>query len=172
MIAHGRAVPISFSAMAAALSCVIALEVGNWRQPEPASPVRAAKAAEPNQALVPTGPDPYQDWFNQILARPLFNPDRHPIESGVRGLPRLTGIVVAGPQRVAIFAGPSNGRPVLAQAGARIGAYEVRSIADEGVTVVGPTGTSLVRPAFDPAQPAAPQAGRSTNLLPNRPQGR
>lgn len=171
MIAPGRAAPIGLSAMAAALSCIIALEAATWRKPVPASPVRPTKAAVPNLAPSAAGPDPHEDWFNQILARPLFNPDRRPIESGVRGLPRLTGIVVAGAQRVAIFAGPSNGRPVLAQAGAHIGAYEVRSIADEGVTVVGPTGTSLVRPAFDPARPAATQAPRPANLQPNRPQG-
>ena len=120
----------------------------------------------------PRGLDSHEDWFNEILARPLFNPDRRPIEAGVRGLPRLTGIVVAGSQRVAIFAGPSNGRPVLAQAGAHIGAYEVRSIADEGVTVVGPTGTSLVRPAFAPARPTAPDTARPATLQPNRPQAK
>ena len=118
------------------------------------------------------GPDPHEDWFNQILARPLFNPDRRPIDTGARGLPRLTGIVVAGAQRVAIFAGPPNGHPVLVQAGARIGAYEVRSIADEGVTVVGPAGTSLVRPAFDPTQQSASQPARPANLQPNRPPAR
>jgi hypothetical protein len=171
MIALGRAAPIGLSAMAAALACVIALEAATWRQPVPASPAQPTKAAGPNRAPTAVGPNPHDDWFSQILARPLFNPDRRPIESGVRGLPRLTGIVVAGSQRVAIFAGPSNGRPVLAQAGARIGAYEVRSIDDEGVTLVGPAGTSLVRPAFDPARPAAPQAVRPANLQPTRPQG-
>jgi hypothetical protein len=171
MIALGRAAPIGLTAMAAALSCIIALEAATWRQPLSPTAERPTKPAVPNQAPTATGPDPHEDWFNKILARPLFNPDRHPIESGVRGLPRLTGIVVAGSQRVAIFAGPSNGRPILAQAGARIGAYEIRSIADEGVTVVGPTGTSLVRPAFDPARPAAPQTARPANLQPTRPQG-
>jgi hypothetical protein len=172
MIALGRAVPIGLSAMAAALSCVIALEAATRPHAIPASRVQPPKAAVPNLTPVAEGPDPHEDWFNQILARPLFNPDRRPIESGVRGLPRLTGIVVAGSERVAIFSGPPNGRPVLAQAGAHIGAYEVRSIADDGVTVVGPTGTSLVRPAFDPARPAAPQAAKPANLQPNRPHAR
>jgi hypothetical protein len=172
MITLGRAAPVFLSAMAAMLSGVIALEAVTWRQPLPTAAARPARPAEPNQVAKATGPDPHNDWFNQTLARPLFSPDRHPIEAGARGLPRLTGIVVAGPQRIAIFAGTSNGRPVLAQAGARIGAYEVRSIADEGVTVVGPTGTSLVRPAFDPARPAAPQTARPANLQPSQPQGR
>jgi hypothetical protein len=126
----------------------------------------------PSRPPKAAGPDPHEDWFRQILARPLFNPDRRPIDSGVRGLPRLTGIVVAGSQRVAIFAGPANGHPVLAQAGARIGVYQVRSIDDDGVTVVGPAGTSLVRPTFDPARPATPEAARPAGLLPNRPQAR
>jgi len=172
MIALGRAAPIVLSAIAAALACAIALEVADSHHSVPATPIRPSKAIAQNQAPLAEGPDSHENWLNQILGRPLFNPDRRPIESGVRGLPRLTGIVVAGSQRVAIFAGPSNGRPVLAQAGAHIGAYEVRSIADEGVTVVGPTGTSLVRPAFDPARPAAPQSPKPANLQPNRPQAR
>jgi hypothetical protein len=172
MMALGRAVPIALSAIAAALTCVIVLEAATPRHPMSASPVGLTEAVVANQAATTAGPDSHEDWFNQILARPLFNPDRRPVEAGVRGLPRLTGIVVAGSQRVAIFAGPSNGRPVLAQTGAHIGAYEVRGIADEGVTVVGPTGTSLVRPAFDPARPAPPEAARPGNLQPNRPQAK
>ena len=72
------------------------------------------------------------------LARPLFSPTRRGVETAVIGLPRLTGIVVAGSERIDFFAGPTNEHPIVAQAGAHVGAYEVQTIADTGVTVVGP----------------------------------
>ena len=103
-------------------------------------------------------------WLDQILGRPLFAPDRRPVETGVSGLPRLTGIVVTESERFAIFAGPSGDRPIVAQAGAHVGAYEVRSIGDGLVTVSGPSGTSSVRPVFDVARPPP------TMSLPGRPQ--
>ena len=96
---------------------------------------------------------------NEIMARPLFNPTRRPVETTVSGLPRLTGIVVAGSERVAIFAAPANEHPIVAHSGARVGAYEVQTIGDDGVTVVGPGGTTLIRPIFDVARPAGPAPG-------------
>ena len=81
--------------------------------------------------------------------------DRRPAASGARsvsGLPRLSGIIVAGGRKVAIFAAP--GKPIVAEEGLRLGAYEVTAISDSGVTVAGPEGTTVLRPLFDPAQPA------------------
>ncbi len=98
-------------------------------------------------------------WLTEIMARPLFNPTRRPVETTVSGLPRLTGIVVAGSERVAIFAAPANEHPIVAHSGARVGAYEVQTIGDDGVTVVGPGGTTLIRPIFDVARPAGPAPG-------------
>lgn len=92
-----------------------------------------------------------------ILARPLFSPDRRPAASGARsvsGLPRLAGIVVTGSRKVAIFAAPAGGKPVVADEGGRLGAYDVRAINEDGVTVVGPEGALVLRPIFDPAPPA------------------
>jgi hypothetical protein len=101
-------------------------------------------------------PDRHSDWQREILARPLFSPTRRPVETAaVSGLPRLTGIVVTGSERIAIFAAPANEHPIVAQAGAHVGAYEVKTIADTGVTVVGPGGTTLIRPIFDVARPAS-----------------
>jgi hypothetical protein len=169
MISLARGLPIGLSALAAGLCLVIGLEVSDWPS-DAASPttVRVKADQGPVAATTPRVPDQHAAWLTEIMARPLFSPDRHPVEIGVRGLPRLTGIVVAGAQRVAIFAGPSNGRPIVAQAGARVGAYEVHTVDDDGVTVVGPEGTSTIRPVFDPKQPAAPQT-RAGNLLSTRP---
>ncbi len=172
MISLGRGLPIGLSALAAGLCFVIGLEVSDW-PPDAASPttVRVKADQGPVAATTPRVPDQHAAWLTEIMARPLFSPDRHPVEIGVRGLPRLTGVVVAGSKRVAIFAGPSNGRPIVAQAGAHVGPYEVRIVADDGVTVVGPEGISLIRPVFDPKQPAA-SAPRAGNLLPTKPTAR
>jgi hypothetical protein len=66
-------------------------------------------------------------------------------------LPRLSGIVVSGSHKLAIFAG--SGKPIVAEEGVRLGAYDVTAISDAGVTVVGPEGTTVLRPLFDPAPP-------------------
>jgi hypothetical protein len=109
------------------------------------------------------------EWLNEITARPLFSPTRRPVETTVSGLPRLTGIVVAGSERVAIFAAPANEHPIVAHLGTRVGAYEVETIADDGVTVVGPGGTTLIRPIFDVARPASPPGTPGAHVQPARP---
>jgi hypothetical protein len=119
---------------------------------------RVSLAARQGPTDAPGAPDRLAQWLNDILARPLFSPTRRPVETTVSGLPRLTGIVVTGSERIAIFAGPANEHPIVAQAGAHVGAYEVQTIADAGVTVVGPGGTTLIKPIFDVARPAGPAA--------------
>ena len=96
----------------------------------------------------------------EILARPVFNPDRRPVGTGTRsvaGLTRLTGIIVTGSHKVAIFAAEAGGKPVVAEEGSRINAYELKAISNTGVTVVGPTGTIVMAPLFDPTPPPAPK---------------
>jgi hypothetical protein len=120
------------------------------------------------------GSDHRAEWLNEITARPLFSPTRRPVETTVSGLPRLTGIVVAGSERVAIFAAPASEHPIVAHPGTRVGAYEVQSIADDGVTVAGPGGTTLIRPIFDLARPAslAPPGTPAARAQPARPAAR
>lgn len=169
MMRIGRGLPIGLSAVAAGLCAVIGLEVSGWRQDAgspAAEPPRVAR--HPVAAAAPVEPDQHAAWLNEILARPLFSPTRHSVEVGVRGLPRLTGIIVAGSQRMAIFAGPSDGHPIIAQTGTHIGAYEVQTVAGDGVTVAGPTGISMIRPAFDASRPASP-GPRAGTSFPARP---
>jgi hypothetical protein len=160
MIGWGRSVPIGLGVAALALCLVIAAEIlGGPGTASPGSQDRIAAPAPQGRTGVPEAPDRHGAWLKQILARPLFSPGRHPAEvtaAGVQGLPRLTGVVVTGSQRIAIFAAPSNGHPIVAESGAHVGAYEVQAIADGGVTVVGPEGTTLLRPAFDAARVPAP----------------
>jgi hypothetical protein len=148
------------TAIVLGLSGVIGLEILNWQaMPEetrPARPVSVAPSGIPAAQAEP--PDGRDDRLSTILARPLFSPDRRPAASGARsvsGLPRLAGIVVTGSQRTAIFAAPPGSKPVVADEGARIGAYNVKAISEAGVTVVGPEGTTMLRPMFDTAPPPA-----------------
>ena len=172
MIGRDRGVPIALCAAAFSLCLIIAAEImGGLATASPGSPDRIAAPRRTHQADPADPPDRHASWLNQVLARPLFSPGRHPVElaaAGVQGLPRLTGVVLAGSQRIAIFAAPSSGHPIIAESGAHVGAYEVRSIADAGVTVVGPEGTTLLKPSFDvahvspaPAVPLRPQPVRA-----------
>jgi hypothetical protein len=153
----------SLAAVALGLSGMIGIEILSWQSAsEDAAlvrPVRAAPSGAPIGAPAARGePSESRDErLGIILARPLFSPDRRPAASGARsvsGLPRLAGIVVTGSRKVAIFAAPSGGKPVVADEGGRLGAYDVRAINEDGVTVVGPEGALVLRPIFDPAPPA------------------
>ncbi|MBV8576664.1 MAG: hypothetical protein JOZ58_16730 [Acetobacteraceae bacterium] len=145
------------TAVALGLSGVIGLEILTWQaMPEEAvvRPVSVAPSASPAAQAAPS--DSHDEQLNTILARPLFSPNRRPAASGARsvsGLPRLAGIVVTGSRRTAIFAAPPGGKLVVADEGTRIGAYDVKGISEAGVTVVGPEGTTVLRPMFDAASP-------------------
>lgn len=143
-----------------ALSGVIAVEIVAG-QPAPdrlPNPIAAEKAKQTPGAVEPA----FQNdvLLREILARPVFSPDRRPIASKARatsGLSRLTAIIITDSKQVAIFAAPSGGRPIAAEKGERIGAYEVRDITSAGVTVSGPDGTTIITPIFDAAPPPAKQ---------------
>jgi hypothetical protein len=150
---------VGLAAVVLGLSGVIGLEILGWRSvPEDsalARPVRVAPVGAPAARAAPL--EHRDERLGIILARPLFSPDRRPAASGARsvsGLPRLAGIVVTGSRKVAIFAAPSGGKPVVADEGGRLGAYDVKAINADGVTVVGPEGAMVLRPIFDPAPPA------------------
>lgn len=120
-------------------------------------------------------------WVSTILDRPLFSPTRRPPRGAAAsasaggGLPRLSGVMVSGSQTRAIFAGAAGTKTVIAGEGARIGAYVVQSIGAGQVTLVGPDGPLVVRPAFDAAArsatlptPAAPETAVSAAELGRR----
>jgi hypothetical protein len=147
---------IALLAASAALCLVIALEIFGWRQSAPSQgPTAGAIAGHgaPDDAARSAGRR--DAWLQESLARPLFSFNRRPVEVGMRGLPRLTGIVLAGSYRIAIFAGPSDEHPIIAQAGGHVGAYEVHAITEAGVTVAGPEGTTLIKPVFDVGRASA-----------------
>ncbi|WP_428487843.1 hypothetical protein [Rhodopila sp.] len=149
------------SLLALALSGTIAFELAHRdTRPvdAPAAPTHAPNAATRTQ-VTPSRTE-IDRRLSEILARPVFSPDRRPVDSGthsVAGLSRLTGIVVTGSRKIAIFAAPSGEQPIVVEEGSHINAFEVTSITSAGVTVVGPGGSAVMTPVFDPAPPNAPR---------------
>lgn len=140
----------------------IAFEIAAW-QAQPVGP--SAGPVRPLNAESDSRPKPPRNdvagRVKEVLARPLFSPDRRPKGLGtksVAGLSRLTGVVVTGSRKIAIFAAAPGEHPVVVEEGSRINAFEVKGISDAGVTVVGPAGTMLITPSFDAAPPASKQA--------------
>ena len=151
---------------AAALAGVIGLELANFLAPLPEPPPVPVAAGAPHvavrRAALPAG------WQVTLLARPLFSPGRRPprvADGGARtpGLPRLTGVVVAPDGRRAIFAGGK----VLAE-GAMLGRYRIAAIEVGRVTLQGPEGPEVLRPAFAGGARTAPPA-RAATLAAARP---
>ncbi len=68
--------------------------------------------------------------------------------------PRLTGIIIAGPRRVAIFDSPP-GQPTSVQEGETVAAYTVRLIGPGGVQVER-EGRRIALALTQSAQPAVP----------------
>jgi len=97
------------------------------------------------------------DMTASISGRPLFNPARRPppgkpaVPSGsapADALPRLTGVIVGPAGGRAIFAGGS-GKSRTAAAGDNIGGgFRIRSIEPGRVTLLGPEGPRVLRPAY------------------------
>jgi hypothetical protein len=150
---------VGLVAIAFGLSGVIGFEIQDWQAiPQEAALVRPLSVASAGAPTAQAEPSKRRvDWLNTILARPLFSPDRRPAAScsrSISGLPRLAGIVVTGSRKVAIFAAPpGGGKPVVLDEGMRFGAYDVKAISEAGVTVVGPEGTTVLRPIFDATPP-------------------
>jgi hypothetical protein len=168
MIIPGRAEWIGVAGLGLILSATIAFEIaGPAAEPQvpPAGVMAPLRDAQPGPAQ---SPDRHGAWLRDVLARPLFSPDRKPVGTGdVRGLPRLTGIIVSETRRLAIFASATGDHPLVREAGARIGAYEVKAIDETGVTVTGPGGTNVIRPLFD-SGPAAVKRAPTPRVEPPR----
>lgn len=140
-------------AVAGVLAVVVASEIVDMPRGRvaPAGPYDArAKHTAPRAHA-----ENVQAWVGNILARPLFSPDRRPAAgmddaaaAGVPGLPRLTGILVGPFGRSAIFAGNAS-KPVVLGEGGRIDAYTVRSIDATEVRLDGPSGVQRLQPEFD-----------------------
>ena len=157
---------------AVALAGVIAWEVTATVPEASDVPHMSERGTVPTPTALALPDRPIEAWKQQVLARPLFNPSRRPIASAGRessGLPRLSAIILTGPQKLAIFAGGAGGRSIALGEGGHIGGYEVTDIGSAGATVVGPEGQTVVSLAFDPAAPSRERpapASRTEKLRP------
>ena len=117
-------------------------------------PARALPAADPHRARPAAA-------MAQILARPLFRPDRRPVAvaagTAATSMPRLSGILRGDAVRLAIFAAPS-GKPVLLGEGAHLGGYRIVRIGRRAVLLEGPRGRLRLVPRFAHETGAAPPA--------------
>lgn len=158
----GVARPLVLAAILCVLAGGIAFEIqGSGTGATAQSPVPRESGVVPTVQVGGVGmADSLRSWRDQILSRPLFSPDRRPVEAAVQsvsGLPRLTGMILTDSRKVAIFASPSGGRSIVAEEGSRVGVYEVRTITNTSVTVAGPDGMTVLKPNFDPAPVANPR---------------
>ncbi len=140
--------------LGSALAVIVVLEGASGNNEfEPARPQTGAETAPPGFSATGQA-DQAERWIATALARPLFSPDRRPPPPGggpgLAEIPRLSGILVTPAGRSAIFAPAGASKPVVATEGTTLGAYVVKSIGPDEVTVVGPSGPRLLHPAFDP----------------------
>ncbi len=144
------------------LAAVIGAEVASGPSGDGAPPsTRLTIAASPAS---PPAVTHYDDWVSTVRTRPLFSPDRRPLpevitssDSGISGLPRLTGIIIGPYGRSAIFAAEGS-KPIVLQEGGRLGAYMVKSINVAEVRLIGPDGARILSPTFDRSVNQTPQA--------------
>jgi len=155
----------------AALIGVLAIELRSLSmddQPAILAPTPLRIQAHP--AATPSGVQ--REAMAAILARPLFSPGRRPAAlpmasaAPAAALPRLSGTIVHGADRSVIFVPASGGKPVVAHEGAVVGGYTVQAIHAGRVTLAGPDGVHVLRPAFDPQSPAVRSSAVGTPALP------
>jgi hypothetical protein len=152
---------IKLAALAAALLAVIGYELRSYEGVEAAAePGRMPSFAPTATEAVPVAHDRSAE-LETILARPLFQPDRHPAPEAAASpkLGRLAGIIVSGTEKRLIFAGSSGGKPIVVKEGDHVDADVVESISDEHAALSGPEGVKVITPSFDakstaPAHPA------------------
>jgi general secretion pathway protein N len=156
------------TALLIALVGTVAFELRGADLQPPLAPITAAGAGRSTPAAAPAGvsvTDVDNLHVATILARPLFSPDRRPLETGGEaeaGPGRLTGVMVTSTGKTAIFAGPANGRPLAVREGEHVGRDIIASISADAVTIVGSGGQRILHPSFDPNPPPRPAAAAQT----------
>jgi len=147
--------------LALALGLVLVVEC--VEQPGATAPLGFGHLPRGREDAAPRLP-PAQRWAEIAGARPLFNPDRRPQQSGAAtpGLARLTAIIIAGGARRAIFAGGGTSeKPHILPEGGVLGGYTILHISGDAVDLAGAAGHLTLHPQFPTARapaaaPAAP----------------
>ena len=120
--------------------------------PPHVEPMRETHAGSLMEVSASRGDLPGQDEA-AVLARPLFSVSRRPAatKTGTNAetddLPRLSGVMITGVQKHAIFEG--DGKPRVTGVGDQLGNYRILAIMPSAVKVEGPHGTELVSLTFD-----------------------
>jgi hypothetical protein len=149
---------LALPALAALLAVLLLAELalplpGIAPSPPPPMPPAVANGADDAGA---------GQWSETALARPLFDPSRHPADqgSGDDGLPRLSAIIVTNGTRSAIFAADGQKPQVVGEAGT-ISGYRVRAILPDQVRLDGPSGALTLHPQFITSSPALSGTGNN-----------
>lgn len=154
---------LSLALAPAALVATILLELRDQPQESEGTMPFPAARLPPAAPSRPANSDPTRvaQWAATSLARPLFSPLRRlpaasPATPGAAApsLPRMAGVVITASGRRAIFATKNGTKPLVVGEGGQVGAFTVQSIRAGQVTVLGPEGERVLKPAFDPDPPA------------------
>jgi hypothetical protein len=141
-------------ALAAALGLLLVAEL---LLPGPPLPTAREAPAIPAAMADQNADASISQWGATILARPLFNQNRRPVQMVSTGasniLPRLSAVIVIGNTRRAVFATPGQKPQIIAE-GETIGPYTLDSIAPDKVRLHGPDGAMTLRPQFLTPAPA------------------
>jgi hypothetical protein len=128
--------------------------------PAPSPSTIAAPAAPADAGIVHADRHP-EALLRTILARPLFSQSRRPSATPAAAAApatseaadaRLTGVVVGGGRRIALFV-PETGKPLGLVEGDRLGEWTIDRIEAKRVVLRGPAGTKVLEPAVAKASP-------------------
>jgi len=104
---------------------------------------------------------PHDVAMRVIIARPLFDPNRHGAQpaanSDPKALPRLSGTLITPSRRLAIFSPADADKPIAVPEGGAIGAYVVEHVEAGHVEISGPDGRRSIQTAFSSTSTAQSQ---------------
>lgn len=154
--------PLILAGCAALLAIAIAAELTTGTDETGTDLGTAAPRLPPSVMRVErTTVEGHRDFAAAILARPLFATSRRPPAatattaranpSSDTSMPRLAGIIMEGPTRVAIFQPSRSGKPIVAHEGEEVDGRKIVVIAPFEVTVSGPQGEEHLWPIPDVA---------------------
>lgn len=154
---------------------VILLEL-SWGMTRPVPPATVSSqtdglSAAPNE----TRADPNQ-LVSTILARPLFSSTRRPppiadndVSSTFElGGARLTAIVIAPDERIAIF-DMKGAKPLVLNEGQTVSGWRVDSITPSEVSLVGPGGLKTLQPKLNPSPTVSSNSAAPASSVPPAP---
>jgi hypothetical protein len=146
--------------LAAALVAVIGWELQGASEPAPGPTSARSSTQSGVRDLQGTDrKDIVQGWVATTLERPLFRENRRPpLTAGdpARALDeplRLTGVITGAFGNRAIFLSPESAKPIVAQEGARVDGFVVRTIQPGFAVLEGSAGNvRTLKPSFAPSE--------------------